>query len=475
VRNGHQPPNSTEDTWLRVEGTQVVDGTGKPLQLRGFGLGGWMNMENFITGYGSSEAVHRSAMSRVLGADLAERFFDSLLNAFFGEEDARLMASLGANSLRIPVNYRHFESDQEPGVIKPDGFRHLDRAIAACAAHGIYSIIDLHATPGGQNGHWHSDTMFHEPQLWEQRSFRDRTVLVWEVIADRYRDNPWVAGYNFLNEPASEDPRDLVRIYERLEAAVRAIDPRHTLFLDGNRYSTEWPSFGDVFPNTVYAVHHYPPPCPFDGGPYPGVTNGEYYDKRSVEAEYLERTAYIRDRGAPIWVGEFGPVYTDEPEPDRMKRQLLTDQLEIYERYSAGWSLWTYKDMGMMGLVRAREESPWLSRTAEVRAKKARLGVDPGGSNDRGIADVINPVISRMAEEFPWFDPYPFGLKSHVVRLVRGILFAEPLAVEFAECFRGITDADIDEITASFRLDQCVVNDDVRRIVAEACKDGDRR
>ena len=36
---------------LKVSGTKIVDAQGNPVMLRGAGLGGWMNMENFITGY----------------------------------------------------------------------------------------------------------------------------------------------------------------------------------------------------------------------------------------------------------------------------------------------------------------------------------------------------------------------------------------------------------------------------------------
>ena len=44
-----------------------------------------------------------------------------------------------------------------PRVLKVSGFKHLDRVIDACARHGIYTILDLHAAPGGQNTDWHSD------------------------------------------------------------------------------------------------------------------------------------------------------------------------------------------------------------------------------------------------------------------------------------------------------------------------------
>jgi len=34
--------------YLRVDGEKIVDEDGKTVILRGAGLGGWMNMENFM-------------------------------------------------------------------------------------------------------------------------------------------------------------------------------------------------------------------------------------------------------------------------------------------------------------------------------------------------------------------------------------------------------------------------------------------
>jgi len=48
-----------------------------------------------------------------------------------------------------------------PRVLKESGFKHLDRAIDTCAKYGIYTILDLHAAPGGQNTNWHSDQGSH--------------------------------------------------------------------------------------------------------------------------------------------------------------------------------------------------------------------------------------------------------------------------------------------------------------------------
>src|SRR5919112_6260082 len=110
---------------LRVQGNRIVDGEGNEVVLRGFGLGGWMNMENFITGYPANEEAQREAVRAVLGEEKYEFFFDRFLAYFFTEGDARFIRPLGLNLLRLPINYRHFEDDVEPLVIKEEGFKHL--------------------------------------------------------------------------------------------------------------------------------------------------------------------------------------------------------------------------------------------------------------------------------------------------------------------------------------------------------------
>lgn len=115
--------------FLRVQGNQIVKEDGVPVILRGAGLGGWMNMENFITGFPGHESQHREAMKEVLGHKKAEFFFDKFLENFFTAADAKFFATLGLNCIRIAFNYRHFEDDMNPRVLKTSGFKHLDRVV----------------------------------------------------------------------------------------------------------------------------------------------------------------------------------------------------------------------------------------------------------------------------------------------------------------------------------------------------------
>ncbi len=441
--------------FLHTDGPRLVTRARQPVTLRGVGLGGWMNMENFITGYPSTESVHRHALRRTLGEDNYHAFFDRLLDVFFTDDDAAFLASLGLNCVRIPVNYRHFEDDMAPFELLEEGFARLDRVIDACARHGLYSIIDLHALPGFQNQHWHSDNPTHWSFFWTHRHFQDRVVHLWEGFAHRYRNNPWVAGYNPINEPGDVSGTAIGPFYQRLHEAIRAIDGDHILFLDGNRYGTEFHMFADPLPNSVYTAHDYGLPGFVDGGPYPGVSRGRYVDRDVLEEMYLERTQYMRQTGTPIWIGEFGPVYTGDPQRDDQRYQVLEDQLDIYQKYGASWSIWTYKDIGLQGLLYTPEDSPYTETIKPVLAKKARLGVDSWGSLDHGVRHILDPIEATFTREFPHFAPFPFGQKKWIDVLVRHILLAEPMADDYARCLEGLSRDELTALAESFAFTAC--------------------
>jgi endoglucanase len=446
----------TNPTYMQTRGTEILDVHGEPIRLRGVCLGGWMNMENFITGYPANESMMRAAVRRELGDERYELFFEHLLTNFFGDADAAFLAETGLNSVRIPINYRHFEDDGAPMVIKTDGFRHLDRVIDALGRHGIVSIIDLHALPGSQNQHWHSDNSTHMALFWQHRHFQDRVV------------NLWVAGYNLMNEPADESREVVGPFYSRLVDAIRAIDAHHTLYIDGNTYSTEFDMFHEPWANTVYTCHDYVAAGLGRGGPYPGETEGEFIDRDAVEEKFMRRSAYARETGTPLYVGEFGPIYIGEPERDRELYQILADQLEIYRRRNVGWALWMYKDIGRQGLVAARSDTPYRQLFSDFVAKKDRLGADQWGSRGDGVAAVTQPVQDLIAREFPDFDPYPWGRFDWVRTLLNNLTFAQPLVDEYARMFRGLGDDELIALTESFAFANCEVREPLRQqIVAD--------
>ncbi len=280
--------SAANENWLHVSGDKIVNQKGDTVLLRGFGLGGMLHMENFIDGYTGNEEAMREGLKKVLGEKKYNLYFDTFLKSYFTEPDAAYIESLGLNLIRIPINYHLFEDDMNPGVIKEESFAYLDTVIDLCARHHIYTIIDLHAFPGSQNQHWHSDNPTHIARFWIYKDFQDRALHFWEVIAQRYKDNPWVAGYDVMNEPADPTGEKLFPYYKRLRDAIRKIDPDHILFLEGDKYATQFDKFTEIWDNVVYTNHDYAMPGFIFGGDYPGITRDHYYDKDTLEKDFLE-------------------------------------------------------------------------------------------------------------------------------------------------------------------------------------------
>jgi endoglucanase len=193
------------------------------------------------------------------------------------------------------------------------------------------------------------------------------------------------------------------------------------------------------------------------GGPYPGETRGVFVDRANVEETFLRRTEFMRKTNTPIWIGEFGPVFTNDPVRDQDKYRLLSDQLDIYEAHGASWSIWAYKDIGGEGLVYTAPDSAWLQRIKPVVDKKVRLGVDSWATTDVDIRHLMAPIEAVFDTEYPDFDPFPFGRQRWVQTLVRSILLAEPMTKDFENCFAGIDDdATAIALAESFRFGNCV-------------------
>lgn len=150
-----------------------------------------------------------------------------------------------------------------------------------------------------------------------------------------------------------------------------------------------------------------------------------------------------------------------------MRYQVLKDQLEIYDKYRVHWAIWTYKDIGLQGLVHADPKSAWMERLRPFLDKKARLGADRWGSRDDGIRDALEPVEALMEREFPDFKPYPFGRKWLIHRLLRHVLISEALLPEFGELFRGVGVTEAEELAGAFRFDNCVVRTKLVELLRE--------
>jgi len=464
--------SSANSNRLRVSGDQIVNQKGETILLRGFGLGGMLHMENFIDGYPANEEAMREGLRNVLGEKKYNLYFDNFLKSYFTDADAAYIESLGLNLVRIPINYHHFEDDMNPGVIKEDAFSYLDNVIASCAKHHIYTIIDLHALPGSQNQHWHSDNPTHVASFWIHKDFQDRALRLWEVIAKRYKNEAWVAGYDLINEPADPTGEKVFPYYKRLHDAIRKIDHDHILFLEGDKYAVDFSKFTEIWKNVVYTNHDYAGPGFVTGGDYPGYTRDKYYDKDTLEKDFLKKSEFMFSHHVPVWVGEFGPVYSGEAKKDEMRYQVLKDQLAYYNKYKVSWCIWLYKDMGLQAIMHQNENTPYMKLVSRFLSRKDSLGADAWGSTDKNIRQAIAPLEELLQKEFPNYNPYPNGREREVALLVRHILISQALLPEYCNLFKDLTEEQLVALAQSFRFENYVKRTRLENILTGREKQG---
>jgi hypothetical protein len=309
--------------FVQVRGRDFVTPGGEVLRLRGIGLGNWLLPEGYMWGFKKCASPRQieNLVAELVGDVSAAEFWRQWRETFITQEDFRLIAGAGFNSVRIPINWRLFVSEHAPHRLEGPGWALLDRAIRWCAQERLYVVIDLHGAPGGQTGA-NIDDSRGRPLLFEDPAAQQLTIALWQEIARRYRDEPWVLGYDLLNEPIA-DYFDTARLnpmladfYRRLVPAVRAEDPRHVILLGGAQWNQKFEILGPPTAGQVaYTFHLYwAPPTRESIAPY---------------LDWREKT------DLPMWLGESGE------NTDAWVREFRV----LLEQHEIGWCFWTYKRM----------------------------------------------------------------------------------------------------------------------------------
>ena len=306
--------------FVRRDRTELVDGDGRPLVLRGVGLGNWLLPEGYMWRFGPGAESPReieALVERLVGASDAHIFWHEFRDRYITEDDIAAIAAFGFDHVRLPINARVVQD--AAGRPIEAGYALIDRLIEWCRTHRIWVLLDLHGAPGGQTGTNIDDSPNNLPELFMDERHRRDTVELWRELARRYRDEPVVLGYDLLNEPLPNEWQhryadELVALYRDLTAAIREIDQRHLIMYEGSHWATNWSIFTEVWDeNSALQFHKYWSPA----------------DVASI-APFLE----ARDRlGLPIYMGEGG----------EHNLEWLYAAFRLYEAHGIGWNLWPWK------------------------------------------------------------------------------------------------------------------------------------
>ncbi|NIJ36529.1 hypothetical protein FHR22_001178 [Sphingopyxis panaciterrae] len=389
--------------WLKVDGTHIVDDSGEPVILRGMGLGGWMLQEGYMLKLGEIGQQHkiRAKLVELVGEERTAVFYRAWLDNHTTEADIAAMAKWGFNSVRLPIHFDQLTlpADKEPKTGQDtwheEGFQRIDRLLEWSKANRIYLILDLHAAPGGQgNDLAISDRDPAKPSLWQSEENQRKTVTLWTKLAARYRDEPWIGGYDLINEPNwsfatpgkgngcdETENKAVWSLQQRITAAIRKVDAKHIVIIEGNCWGNNYKGLPPAWDaNMVLSFHKY----------------WNRNDEASIAEIKALRTSYNR----PIWLGESG----------ENSNVWFRDAIALVEGEDIGWNFWPLKKIGFNQPLEIDPGPAWAKIVAWATGGGPKPGADEafaammtlaGNSRfDKNIAkpDVIDAMFRQPHE-----------------------------------------------------------------------------
>ena len=275
----------------------------------------------------------------------------------FRDNDLRDLATeWGANQVRWQLNWTPMKKAETWAKDLDRYDRWLDEALAACdqalgacEKYGLLALVDLHAPPGGR-------AEAGVCRMFQERRYQDKLLDVWRRIAKRYKGRKVVYAYDLLNEPVEGvvatgllNWRDLATEVTR---AIRAIDPGKPVVFEPGPWGSP-NGFDAIEPlnvdRVVYSFHMYMPhrfthqgvhgnPT---GVPYPGVVNGEMWDKDRLREAIMPAIDFQREFNVQIYVGEFSAIRWA---PDNGAYRYLRDVIDLFEEQGWDWSYHAFRE-----------------------------------------------------------------------------------------------------------------------------------
>lgn len=334
--------------FLKANGKIIVNEKGEKIILRGMGLGGWMLQEGYMFHVSNLGQQHRikAGIQDLIGPEKTAVFYEKWLSNNTRKKDIDSLAAWGFNSIRLPMHYNLFtlSVDDEPVPGKDTwikkGFDMTDSLLAWCKANKIYLILDLHAAPGGQGNDLPiSDRDPAKPSLWQSEPNRLKTIALWKKLAERYANEPWIGGYDIINEPnwGFEDEKDIRGTSEKkneplkklmidITNAIRSVDKKHIIIIEGNGFGN---NYNGILPawdnNLVLSFHKY----------------GNFNNEQSIKRFLDLRDTY----NIPLWLGESG----------ENSNTWFTEAIRLAETHDIGWAWWQLKKMGISNPLEIKE------------------------------------------------------------------------------------------------------------------------
>jgi endoglucanase len=357
--------------FLKVRNSEIVNGRAENVMLRGIGLGGWMLQEPYMLKLSDAAGTQTEIMAKIsdlIGEKECERFYSVYRQNMITSADIDSLGKWGFNSVRLPMHYNLYTLpvESEPVTGKDTwlntGFQLTDSLLSWCKKDRIYLILDLHAAPGGQgNDRPIADVDTLKPQLWENEANIRKTIELWKKLAGRYKDEPWIGGYDLLNETnyKMEGNEPLRNLFHELTSEIRKTDNKHIIFIEGNQFANDYTGLTPPWDsNMVYSFHKYwNPPT----------------------QETIQKYVDIREKyNVPLWMGESG----------ENNNEWFKSVVELLESNNIGWSWWTIKKLDSESSLMTVKTPPGYQKLVDYWS----------GKGDKPSAEEATATLFELAE-----------------------------------------------------------------------------
>lgn len=314
----------TPEDFIRIDGTDLVAPDGSVFFIKGTNLGNWLNPEGYMFGFSktNSAGMIDQMFRELVGPDFTDEFWKLFKDNYITREDIEFIASTGSNTIRVPFHYKLFTDEDYMGLkSQQDGFKRIDDVIGWCREFGLYVILDMHDAPGGQTGD-NIDDSYGYPWLLESEASQQLFCDIWREIADYYKNEPVILGYDLINEPIApyfdnmdELNEKLEPLHKRVVAAIREVDTNHIILLGAPQWNGNFKPFKDwtYDDKLMWTCHRY------GGDPIrPAIMNF---------IEFRDST------GLPMYMGEIGH------NTDEWQETFCRTMIEA----NIGYTFWPYK------------------------------------------------------------------------------------------------------------------------------------
>ncbi|PIA17048.1 glycoside hydrolase, partial [Coemansia reversa NRRL 1564] len=320
-------------------------------KMQGVNLGSLFCLEPWIStelykNYQDQAPEAEGDLLECMGRDHCSSMMEAHWDTWLQREDFAKMASIGINTVRLPVGYWVLGSGYASGKYRKYAHAYnralyfIGRIVGWAAEFDIGVLIDVHALPGGQNNDSHSGVTG-SPLFYESTEYQELALRVLATFASLFADITNIAGLQIINEPL--DHPQLVPFYERALELIRTHTASLPIYIGDAwnlpKYATVTKQLCSRFGFIIVDTHRY-----WVFRPEEQQHRVDQLTQELWENEVPELASASAEVGGNMIIGEYCSVLAnrsfDGEDPADCMGRFAREQLKAFDQTAAGCFYW---------------------------------------------------------------------------------------------------------------------------------------